>query len=193
MLRYPLVALLVVASVLRTGAFDIILTDGRTFTAARIVAVGDKQVSIVHSRGMTGVSPDLVPLDVLARAHMALEANAVEKKRAEAVALAKASQRIASEKSKHDEEIQIRLALAAAREGRELPAATKSPVDRDAILLALKAKFPLKRREKAGVWVTNTRAGKRRDTIEIEVPDTGCWTYYRGMVKRPRSRLFRRH
>lgn len=53
---------------------DLTLNDGRVLKAARIVTIGEKQVMIVHAGGALGVPPETVPLDVLARAKMELDA-----------------------------------------------------------------------------------------------------------------------
>ena len=163
-------------------ATDIGLTDGRVFKAARIVSIGEKQVAILHSGGMTGVPPELVPLDVLARAHMALAATASERKEKEDAVRLKATKRIEDAKAKHDDEIKIRLAEANVREnaGKGDPALLRP--DADAMLLSLKARFPAKRRETVMIHVKDRRSGMR-EAIEVEIPSSDLWSHYRGMVQ----------
>lgn len=52
---------------------NLALNDGRVLKAARIVSITGDKVSIVHSEGIISVAADSVPLDILARAHMALQ------------------------------------------------------------------------------------------------------------------------
>ena len=174
MKRYLSLALLVIASLVGAEKQDIHLTDGRVLKSARIISIEEKQVSIVHAGGVVGVSPEAVPLDVLARAHMALEATASERKKKEAETIAKVSERSAADKENHDEEIQLRLALAAAREGSESVAPRTPATDREAKLFALKAAFPPMRREKLSI---------RGDNIDIEIPASDVWTYYNSMIQ----------
>jgi hypothetical protein len=161
---------------------DISLTDGRVLKGARIVSIGEKQVAILHSGGMTGVPPELVPLDVLARAHMALAASASERKEKEDTLRLKATKRIEDAKARHDDEIKIRLAEANAREtaGKTDPAQLRP--DADAMLSSLKARFPAKRSETVMVHVKERRSGIR-EAIEIEVPSSDLWSNYQRMVQ----------
>jgi hypothetical protein len=171
---YPLLALLAIAPLVAAEKQDIRLADGRTLEAARIVSIGKAQVSIVHAGGLMSVSAESVPLDVLARAHMALEATAAERKKKEAETLMRVTQRAAVDKAKHNEEIQLRLALAAVRERGEPTVTGKPSADLDVKLLALKSKFPLKREGRISV---------RGDTITFTAPGEDVWFYYRSMVQ----------
>ena len=157
---------------------DIGLTDGRVFKAARIVAIGEKQVAIIHAGGMTGVPPELVPLDILARAHMALEPGAAERKKKTDALRLEAAKRIEEAKTKHDEEIQIRLAEASMREGAGRLEPGPVRPDAEAALVSLKAKFPAKRRDTVMVTVDG-----RRKAIEVDFPSTKLWTHYRALVQ----------
>ena len=80
---------------------------------------------------LTGVPPELVPLDVLARAHMALAATASERKEKEDAVRLKVTKRIEDAKAKHDDEIKIRLAEANVREnaGKGDPALLRPDAD----------------------------------------------------------------
>jgi len=51
---------------------NIVLSDGTVLKAARIVSIGKTSVAIVFEGGVASVSPEDLPLDVLARAHMEL-------------------------------------------------------------------------------------------------------------------------
>lgn len=78
-MKLPLFALMALA--LPLGAAekaDLTLTDGRQFKGARITTIGE-QVTIAHAGGVATVDADLVPLDVLARADMAIKAEAAER------------------------------------------------------------------------------------------------------------------
>lgn len=163
---------------------SITLTDGRVLKNARIVAIADKQVSIAHEGGALGVDPNLVPLDVLARAAMALDARAEDRRRKEGALLQKAAAQLASDQQKHSDEIQIRLAQAAVREG--------SQQTRDGLpnystrLMALKQRFPEQRKDQVRVKV-----GKRWDSIEIHVPSQEVWSIIAAWSKRPRLKRCR--
>lgn len=60
---------------------DLKLNDGTTLARARIVSISNERVMIAHRGGVVTVHPDQVPLDVLARGHMELEARATEQER----------------------------------------------------------------------------------------------------------------
>ena len=47
---------------------DITLNDGKLLRGARIISINDAEATIVYSGGMATFSPDLVPLEALARA-----------------------------------------------------------------------------------------------------------------------------
>ena len=65
-------ALSVMAPLWAAEKANIALSDGTVLKAARIVSIGKTSVAIVHEGGVVSVSPEEVPLDVLARAHMEL-------------------------------------------------------------------------------------------------------------------------
>jgi hypothetical protein len=161
---------------------DIGLSDGRVLKAARIVSIGEKQVAIIHAGGMTGVPPELVPLEVLARAHMALAATATERKQKEDALRERVTKRIEDAKARHDDEIKIRLAEASVRENAGQADPTQVRPDAEDMLLSLKGRFPAKRRETVMVQVKE-RAPGIREAIEIEIPSTDLWRLYQGMVK----------
>jgi hypothetical protein len=166
---------------------DLTLETGRLLKAARIVGISNGQAMIVHQGGTETVPADDVPLDVLARAHMELKAQA-EKKKKQTAEMAKVfNERTAAAKEKKDEEIRLRLAAAAAREraqiappgGSAAAAGTVRDVDRE--LAALKTQFPAKRKQSVTVHIGGKRP--RSDQLEIEVPSGDLWTWYRGMVQ----------
>jgi hypothetical protein len=161
-----------------TESGDIRLADGRVLKAARVLSIGETQVAIVHAGGITGVARDAVPLEVLARAHMALEATAIERRKKDEALRVQASKRIEDAKAKHEEEIKIRLAEASVRENQGTPYRLQT----DAALLELKAKFPPKRQETVMVHVDG-RHLKNRQAVEIEIPATDLWLYYHEMVQ----------
>jgi hypothetical protein len=182
--RSYLVAFILCCSNSRLGAADIsdlTLTDGRVFKSAVIIAIGELNATVRHAGGVTAVPVDDVPLDVLARAQMRLEADAGNKKR-ESEAL---SQRIAANDTKEKEEPLSKSTAADARvraqsKGPTIPTGRTVP-DADKKLLALKAQFPAGRRETVIVRLNGRRS--RIDKIEIEIPATDIWLYYHGTVQ----------
>ena len=161
---------------------DISLKDGRVLKGARIVSIGEKQVAIIHAGGMTGVPPELLPLDVLARAHMMLEAKVAEQKKKDDALRIEAAKRIDAAREKHDDEVRIRLAEASVRDNPAIADPSQIRPDADAMLLALKGRFPPKRRETVMVQIDDRRDGPRK-AIEIEIPAADLWSYYHGMVQ----------
>lgn len=143
-------AIAVVGSSIAATATDLVLSDGRILKSARIVTIGDAKVSVVHAGGVENIDVELVPLDVLARAHMALQEDAAAKTEKTAEVKRKASEEIAEREKAKEEAIQLRLAAAAAREralASQPPATARGkspPMSAEAQLLALKAKFPRK-------------------------------------------------
>ena len=63
-------AVSVMAPLLGAEKANIVLSDGTVLKAARIVSIGKTSVAIVFEGGVASVSPEDLPLDVLARAHM---------------------------------------------------------------------------------------------------------------------------
>ena len=116
-----------------TEKADLTLNDGRVLKAARIISIGDEQVSIVHAGGPLTVPTAQVPLDVLARAHMELEVNQAEKKQR------------ADDFSRKDSE---RRSAAAVQKEKVNAVANASgipklsPTNAEQRLIDLKAKFP---------------------------------------------------
>jgi hypothetical protein len=165
---------------------DLTLNDGQVLKSARILTIKDEAVTILHAKGVVSVSPEAVPLDVLARAHMELSTTADAKKKGDAEILAKATQQVAENDAKKREEIQVRLAEANARAIAQGDAPVKTPKapapDADKKLMALKAQFPAKRKQAVDVHVSGRRRGSSVDKIEIEVPSADVWSYYHGMI-----------
>ncbi len=187
-----LAALLAVPLFAAEKPANLTLNDGVVLKAARIVAIGKEQVTIVHEGGAHSTQTDNVPLDVLARAHMALEAGDEERKQQREVALKRAAE---SDEDKRDE-INARLAMAKVRAAEE---AAKPPGVRRAIaniehgLAALKARFPAAEKRKVSVKINNPRGNSRQsaavhgrpyryDTIEVQVPSPDLHSKYRGWV-----------
>lgn len=143
-----LLVLIAFASALSAAADkqDIALADGRTLKAARIVAIGQETVAITHAAGAATVATDVVPLDILARAHMELEKTEADRKKKAAEIAAKADERTAAAQAKRDEEIRIRLAMANAREqaqgGEAVAMPRRSAAALDKAIAELKASTP---------------------------------------------------
>lgn len=166
-------------------ATDLVLTDGRTLRSARIVTIGEKTVNVVHAGGVENIAVESVPLDVLARAHMTLQAEAGVKAEKAAEVKRKAAEEIAEREKAKQEEIQLRLAAAAARDRAQAarPATATRPVaavSADAQLLALKAKFPGKRtqtvvfhRDKRPMQTTGTSTTNLQRTSDGWIARTG--------------------
>lgn len=134
--------------VLPLRAADIPLADGRVLKNARIIVIGETEVMIAHSAGVTSAPADLIPLDTLARAHMELSAKAADRKKVNDAVTEKAAKQIAIEKEKRDGEIRVRLAMANARaqaQGGEQVAIPKSARQSAAVdkeIAKLKANLP---------------------------------------------------
>jgi hypothetical protein len=130
---------------------DLVLTDGRTLKAARFIKIGESGAQVVHAGGAETVSLDFIPLDVLARAQMELEVRSAERQKKDSADQKRAAEKIAVNDAAKAEEIQLRLAAAAARERSEAvqqsPGTNPARIPTDAQLMALKAKFPGKRTE----------------------------------------------
>lgn len=170
---------------------DLVLTDGRTLKSARIVTIGEKTVNVVHAGGVENIAVDSVPLDVLARAQMALQAEAGAKAEKAAELKRKAAEEIAEREKAKQAEIQLRLAAAAARDRAQAappPSVTRpanaarpaAPISADAQLLALKAKFPGKRtqtvafnRDKRPMQTTGTSTTNLQRTSDGWIARTG--------------------
>ena len=158
------IALLAPLSLTGGEPVDITLTDGRVLNRARIVNIGKETVAIVHAGGATNVPPDLVPLDILGRAHLELERdNQSRKQREDATARAKGD-------DKKDLEIRSRIAEATVRSttpGLESKQRAEDSKRAEASkrLASLKSRFPR---------VNKKRYGK----VEIEVPHVDVWSFY---------------
>lgn len=155
-------ALSAVAADVKQGAANIALNDGRILKDARIVAIGQNDVSISHAGGLMGVPIEAVPLDVLARAHMAIEASAAEHKTIADGVAARQAKRDDEKAERLNDEIALRKAESLARERRTLANPqnfSNAPVtlNREQQLMALKAKFPKK--ERRSVPVVTNRTG----------------------------------
>lgn len=111
--------LLTVARIAASEPTDIKLSTGRTLTKARIVSIREENVSIVHASGAENFDASEVPLDVLARAHMELEATAADRKAKAEVAKKRAAEESERMREARDEEIRERLAMANVRESAQ--------------------------------------------------------------------------
>ncbi|MBM3855575.1 MAG: hypothetical protein FJ399_20880 [Verrucomicrobia bacterium] len=140
---------------------DIELTTGHVLKSARIVTMGERLATIVHSGGSTSVPLEHVPLDVLARARIANEdKEAARKQRAEEAAKA-AEDRAAEAETAHHDEIRLRLATAnmrAVAQGGERveqpkarpPSSRPSRTATPASLAELKERFPRRQTRTVG-------------------------------------------
>lgn len=166
---------------------DIVLANGDVLKAARIVAIKGEVVTIVYAEGTRSARAEDVPLDVLARAHMELEAKRKATEAAPAKGVKPRPIDDPEEQAKKDE-LQFRLAMAKVREQTQ----TATPVEAGTVqrtpeseLMTLKAQFPPKRklRTSVGIGRRNPLYATRVDTIEIEVPHGDIWNWYRSMVQ----------
>lgn len=159
-------------------AADITLANGLTLKDARIVALGKDTATVVHAGGSATVPQAQLDLEVLARASMELADKTAERKKVNDEVAQRAAARSAEQKEKREEEIQIRLAMANAREKAQggeavpMPVRTTGAVQK---LAALKAKFPGMRKD--------TVVGRRGDKYEISVPALDVWNHYRSMIQ----------
>lgn len=112
-----LIALYCVSGAAAADRQTITLNSGKTFNSARIVAIGEKTATIAHEGGTAAVPKDDVPLDILARAHMRLEAGG--KKQQDEEARRGVETREKKKTEDRDDELKARLAMAAAREKAE--------------------------------------------------------------------------
>jgi hypothetical protein len=90
---------------------DLTLYDGTVYVRARIVAISQDRVIIVHAGGVSTVHVDSVPLDLLARGKMEIDARANDQERIIA------EQRVIDRTKKTDAS---RIAAAEAREDRQV-------------------------------------------------------------------------
>lgn len=145
----PLALLLLCVTAFAAEKQDITLTDGRTFKAARIASIGD-EVSIVYAAGVVSVPADLVPLDVLARAHMELTAKDAERKKNAAEIAKKAEAQSAAAKAKRDEDVRAMVAMSNVRAQAQGDTAgamptritAKQTTETDAAIASLNAAMP---------------------------------------------------
>lgn len=185
-MKRHVVLLLAVLSASAAEKSDLRLANGDVLKAARIVAIQGDTVTIVYAEGTRSAHAEDVPLDVLARAHMDLEAK--KKAAANASKAPKTAPPDAAEKQAREDEIKFRLALAKAREQAPAPSAPGGNIGdltQEQKLLSLKSQFPQKRRDRVtvGIGRRNARYVTRTDTLDIDVPHGDVWTWYRGMVQ----------
>jgi hypothetical protein len=142
---------------------DLQLKDGRVLKKAKIVGIGKEQATIVSPDGTISVPLDVVELEDLAYANIRLENEAKDrKKKIDDMVRKEAERRAELIRAGKDREQSVPVSVPNA-----------SPSDnRAGKLLALKAKFPPKRRERVAV---------KSGHIEIDVPHTDVWSYYSGM------------
>lgn len=143
----------------RTTSGEITLDDGTRLKNARIVSMGASTVSIVHEGGVATIPKEIVPLDTLARAHLELGAKEGDRKAKSGALIAAQLDRDEEAKSKREEEILLRKAMANAREGRQ---GSSAPAERsiprlEQQLITLKAKFPKSEREAVGIVKSRSR------------------------------------
>ncbi|MBI5770893.1 MAG: hypothetical protein HZA93_24155 [Verrucomicrobia bacterium] len=158
-----LLALLAALAVPLHGA-DLTLNDGKVLKNARIVAIGEKDVTITHAAGMAQVPVDNVPLMDLAKAKTEIDAKA------------EAAKKQAAQIAKNDEATRTERAETKKKAATQnvLTAPKLSPLPAERRLMELKAKFPGQTRK-----VVETRKGNR---IEIEIPSNEVFSSYRGWV-----------
>lgn len=161
-------------AVLSAVAADIKLSSGRVLKEARVVAITDKAVSILHAEGTESVEPGELDLEVLARAHMELEVKARERKQKESEVQARLDARAEQAKREQAENQQLARAFENAEAGvgslRQL-----SPIPAERKLIAVKQSFPAQTKR---VWQRSP--GEER--FEYMVPVHEVHSHYRGMT-----------
>ena len=169
-------------------AQEIRLKSGAVLKEARIVQMSENLVTIVHQGGSTGVDPAEVDLEVLARAHIQLEAEITERATRAADAASNAEERQARIDAQKAERLKSIEALAQAR-AKAAPTAqattakpagegkpSRQSVSPSARVLQLKAAFPPKSVGTANVFIPRSGQGARSYILSSSVtnlPDGG--------------------
>jgi hypothetical protein len=152
------------------GKTDLMLLDGRLLKAARIVAIGETVVTVLHAEGLTDVELALVPVELRERARAEIAAAAAALKKIEAEAEARAEERVRESEARRLAELQERLALVTVRP--DLPGGTPVEIARQQVtdplqrLLALQGKFPARKK------------GRNELGLEFDVPPRSVWSFY---------------
>lgn len=163
---------------------DVVFADGTVRKDAKIVAMGDTQVTLVSAVGVESVPIDDISLESLARARMALEARAPDQMRlqsdlarreaAEAALQTTPPPAPATDTTTPPVAIPATPPLAKATPAAPAPAKL-TPLVADQKLNDLKQKFPAKKK-------TKVRTGRGKGMLEVEVPADDVWSGYHDLV-----------
>jgi hypothetical protein len=189
---------------------DITLNDGRVLKGARVVSIGEKSVTILHSGGVQNFATGLVPSEIVAGA--ITEAKKPAEKPLPASYLNEAEARAAparpSEKTKQlPAPVPVASPAAMPTQNRQLPRSPRAGIS----LTELKEKFPRKQvrtatylknkqlvlrpvtvqvsQAQGNTVVTTARRTAEvavvgsPDTMSMDVPHTDVYSFYQGMVR----------
>lgn len=148
---------------------DIILNDGKLLRGARIISINDAEVTIVYAGGMATFSPDLVPLEALARAMPEIKAReAARAKKTTEMVNADAKRGTVGKPEVADNSKRADVI------GKSLAARQLSPLPSQKKLIDLKQGFPPQKK---------MTLKKGRNSFEFMVPMDEIYSYYRGYVQ----------